>query len=213
MDDQRFDAFTRAFAAGVTRRAAVRRLAAGFAGLGLTAVSHGQSAAAPNDCAVFCADQPGPRGAQCRQVCKKCTGGPPAVCFDASSGSFSCRDLQADPNNCGGCDAICTEPFSACAGGSCACPSGTVACGGGCVRTCGHGEVFIQANCTCRSCAELAGSATCNEVGDCPTGGALDTCQNGCCCVSAGSTALGCLPNSPAPSCCSGMCGSDGRCA
>jgi hypothetical protein len=31
--------------------------------------------------------------------------------------------------------------------------------------------------------------------------------------VSGGSTKLSCTPNSPVPSCCSGMCGSDGSCA
>jgi hypothetical protein len=31
-----------------------------------------EAQAAPNRCAVLCADQPGARGAACRQVCKQC---------------------------------------------------------------------------------------------------------------------------------------------
>jgi hypothetical protein len=197
MEDQRFDAITRAFATGVNRRAILRRLAVGVSGIGLTAISRRQSFAAPSDCAVRCADQPGARGAQCRQVCKKCADGPTAVCFDASSGSFTCRDIQHDPANCGGCDAVCKAPRTACAAGSCTCPFGTV---------------FVEATDTCRSCAQLSLPA-CSENSPCPTGGAATACQNGCCCVPSGSQALGCLAGSPVPSCCTGMCGSNGRCA
>ena len=197
MDDQRFDAITRAFAAGSNRRAILRRLAVAVSGIGLTATSRGQASAAPNECAVRCADQPGARGAQCRQVCKQCAGGPSAVCLDASSGSFTCQDLQGNPNNCGGCGAVCEPPRTACAAGSCTCPFGTV---------------FVQAAGTCSTCAQVTLPA-CSENSPCPTGGAATACQNGCCCVPSGSQALGCIAGSPVPSCCTGMCGSSGRCA
>lgn len=195
MDSQRFDDITRAFATEFNRRAILRPLVAGLVGFGLTAINR-EIAAAPNDCAVFCADQPGARGAECRQVCKKCAGGPPAVCFNESRGSFACFDVQSDPDNCGSCGTVCEAPRTACANGSCACPPGTA---------------FIQATGICRSCAELLG--TCAEASDCGTGGGDRACQNGCCCVPAGSTSLGCVPGVPVPNCCSGMCGANGRCA
>jgi hypothetical protein len=198
MDDQRFDAITRAFASGSNRRAILRRLAVAVSGIGLTAISRRQASAAPNECAVRCADQPGARGAQCRQVCKQCAGGPPAVCLDASSGSFTCQDLQGDPKNCGGCGAVCEPPRSACLGGSCACPPETV---------------FIEPLGICRSCADV--TATCDANRPCSPGGAATTCQNGCCCVPSGSGGLGCARNvtTPAAQCCSGVCGGpEGRC-
>lgn len=211
MDDRQFDEVTRALATGISRRTVLRRLGVGVVGLGLAAIGRRTSRAAPTACAVFCADQPGARGAQCRQTCKACAGGPSAVCFNPVTSSFSCKDLENDPTNCGGCGQVCEEPFLACVSGECACPPGTRTCGGQCVETCAIGEAFIQASCTCRACSELLG--VCSTASDCGTGGAADTCQNGCCCVSAGNTALGCLPNNPAPLCCSGMCGSNGRCA
>jgi hypothetical protein len=196
VDSQRFDDITRSLATAVNRRAILQRFAAGLAGVGLTGISRGQSSAAPSDCAVFCADQPGARGAQCRQVCKKCADGPRATCFDDSTGSFTCLNVQGDADNCGSCRAKCAEPRTVCAGGSCVCPSGTV---------------FIEATGICRSCTELLGR--CATAGDCGTGGGDRACQNGCCCVPAGSLSLGCVPGTPVPNCCSGMCGSNGRCA
>jgi len=211
MESQRFDEIAKALAAGASRRTVVRRLFAGIAGVGLTTATGTATGAAPSDCNVFCADQPGARGAQCRQTCKKCTDGPASLCFDSSTNSFSCKDMQADPLNCGGCDNICEAPFSACANGSCVCPAGTVLCGGDCIGTCGFGEVFIEALCECRDCSLLGGR--CSDETTCPVGGAVDTCQNGCCCVSAGSLSLGCTPNTPQPLCCSGRCNDAGRCA
>ncbi len=198
MDDQRFDAITRVFATGANRRAILRHLTVAMSGIGLTAINRGQASAAPSECAVRCADQPGARGAQCRQVCKKCAGGPPAVCFDASSGSFTCRDLQNDPANCGSCDAVCEVPLTACAAGSCACPFGT--------------EFFPPTN-SCRPCGNVP--ETCRENSDCPQGSAFKTCQNGCCCAPSGSGGVGCAIGGTlfTPACCSGVCGGpQGRC-
>lgn len=50
-----------------------------------------EAQAAPNPCAVLCADQPGARGAQCRQVCKRCVPGGGSVCF-TQSGVICCPE-------------------------------------------------------------------------------------------------------------------------
>ena len=120
MDDGQFDTLARSFAAGRDRRSFVGALVAGLGGALSLAVGpsagaarkrHGKAtrrqvtkeAKGPDPCAVFCADQPGARGAQCRHACKGC-GSAACLRFDEASGSFRC----------------CSE-IEACVNGSCVC--------------------------------------------------------------------------------------------
>lgn len=212
MDEQRFDDLTRALAAGLSRRAILRRIGTGIAGFGLLGAGRGVADAAPSPCNVFCADQPGPRGAQCRQTCKACAGGPEATCFDASTNSFTCLDIDNDASHCGGCGLICEAPYSACSGGECVCPAGTLACSsGGCLEDCGFGAIPNLLTCTCLTCDQVGSSDTCGDTAECQSG---QVCANGCCCLPAGSLDEPCgTPNQPSTACCSGMCGPDGYCA
>ena len=150
MDSQRFDAITRAFATGTSRRAVLRRLGAGLAGFGLVATGRGLAAAAPSACASFCADQPGARGAQCRQTCKACTGGPAATCFNAATGSFTCEDILTDEANCGGCGNVC---LTTCRNGTCCIATGQPLPGG-----CAPGAADL---CCSRSCGPRPSEGIC----------------------------------------------------
>jgi hypothetical protein len=105
MDGARFDDLTRVLAAGTDRRRFVRGLAAGLAG---ALTLGGRSAGAgPSPCAVRCAGEPGAGGAQCRQTCNACAGGPASVCYDAATGAFTCENIANDLANCGGCGIVC----------------------------------------------------------------------------------------------------------
>jgi hypothetical protein len=124
MDDGQFDTLARSFAAGRDRRSFVGAMVAGLGGALSLAVGpsagaarkrHGKAkhrqvtneAKGPDPCAVFCADEHGARGAQCRQACKAC-GAAACLRFDEASGSFRC---------CG--------DNAACVNGSCACTFAT----------------------------------------------------------------------------------------
>lgn len=77
--------------------------------------------------------------------------GCPAGSADCSG---TCRDLQADPSNCGACGAAMCAVGSMCASGSCACQPGLTACLGTCVDT--------------RGTAAACGG--CGDMFQCPTG-------------------------------------------
>lgn len=213
MDDQRFDDLARTLAVGVDRRSILRRIGAGIAALGLLGAARSVVDAAPSPCNVLCADQPGPRGAQCRQTCKACAGGPEAVCYDEVTKSFTCISITDDPSNCGGCGVVCAETYTACSGGQCVCPAGTLTCsGGGCLGACSPGTIPNGITCSCRACENIGSSSgLCVVDSDCTNLG--EACPNGCCCQPAGSLEHGCSANQPDTTCCSGMCGPDGLCA
>jgi hypothetical protein len=188
MDGQRFDEITRALVVGTSRRTVLRRLGAGIAGIGLAVVGRGLTAA-PNECAVLCADQPGARGAQCRQTCKRCGGGPAATCFDDSTASFTCVDILSDPNNCGACANAC-QGAPICANGVCGacnnpgtCAVGFPSCGMdpncACLETSsGTGFCFTRGNAGCRNACP-------NGQSDCQPGELcfVNTCCGGPTCI------------------------------
>jgi len=193
MDGSRFDDITRALAAGASRRAVLRRLGAGLAGVGLAAAGRGAARAAPSPCAAFCADQPGARGAQCRQACRACAGGPAATCLNAATGSFACTDLLTDEANCGACGAACgagetCQDAVCCATTVCGptcCDAGQDACllNQSCAETCTPTGAACPQGCGCFPSVEgpyhciASGNPTCDDIpqvcsstADCPPG-------------------------------------------
>jgi hypothetical protein len=156
VDNERFDDIARALASGVNRRTLLTRLGAGFASLGFLRLGVSGVDAAPHPCNVFCADQPGPRGAQCRQTCKQCEHGPTGMCFNADTGSFTC---------CGGGD-ICLDNAS-CAQTcdpqrSNVCPAG---CGCTSFQSAEGGFHCIQTDLPCETLGSI-----CSATRDCPQG-------------------------------------------
>jgi len=142
MDDGHFDTLARSLAAGRDRRSFVGTLVAGLGGsLSLALVpsagaarkrhekaKHRQvtnEAKGPDSCAVRCADQPGARGAQCRQACKAC-GAAACLRFDQASGSFRC---------CGD-NAACVDGSCACTFATCPAADGSTVCCANELQTC-----------------------------------------------------------------------------
>jgi hypothetical protein len=98
----------------------------------------------------------------------ECTGG--KVCCGAS-----CKNLDTDPTNCGGCGSQCAEG-EACVNGTCECSPGVscnlnqACCGGVCVDT-------LSDDNNCGSCGNTCdGGYSCNN-GECNCGG--EVCQGG----------------------------------
>lgn len=143
MDGPRFDDITKRLSAGASRRRVVKGLAGGIAAAGLAAVTRGTAGAGPSPCAAFCADQPGARGAQCRQACRACGGDLARVCQDPTSHQFTCcgGDTTCLPVNGerGGSGGVCcaTPLLHNCTTdqGECGCTESTV-CPGTCAGTC-----------------------------------------------------------------------------
>lgn len=121
-------------------------------------VGRGTVGAAPDECAVFCADQLGPRKAQCRQTCKACAGGPASNCFNASTGSFTCADT--DPNNCGACGNRCNEGVD-CADGTC-----SVCAADACPSECSW-EVTVDGTAVCYNGTASTSFQPCTSSADC----------------------------------------------
>jgi hypothetical protein len=166
MDGQRFDRATRALATGISRRHVLRGLGGALLGTALATRVRGEGAEAarkpgPDPCAAYCAGEPGPRGAQCRQACKAC-GGPssPGFCQDETTSAYVCCEdgLQCFlawteegriPACCAEAGQVCQDaswqPYCCPDGEYCAehdlcCPSGITACFDVCTddHLCGH---------------------------------------------------------------------------
>lgn len=120
----------------------------------------------------------------------------------------------------GGACVTSTNAPGVCQNGQCACTPKTcatagVACGSipdGCGGELDCGACPGGQYCNFNQCH-------CNFYGGCPSTGCAgladdptSICLDGCCCIVDGSTAWTCVPG-PSPLCCSGLCGSDGRCA
>jgi hypothetical protein len=145
MDGTRFDSAARAIATGTSRRAVLRGLIAGIAGV-LTAKALPASAAAiplgdycnfDVECVSHgicqggicrCASGFKPCGTQCipsTQTCLVCgAGGPIKPC------SGGCTDTRSDRNNCGYCGNTCGIK-QICSNSHC-CPQGKIWCDGVC---------------------------------------------------------------------------------
>ncbi len=112
MDGRHFDRLTKDLATSSNRRRLLRGLTAGVAGVVGLARGATVTEAAPNECAVACAGQPGARGAACRQACKKC-GSLQNVCGNYVTGQYECCARQGC---CADCDRFTCRQFC--------CPSG-----------------------------------------------------------------------------------------
>ena len=129
MDNNRFDAFTKALATGASRRVLLRRLGAGLAGVTLAEGGRGASRAAPNACAGFC-DQlfdEGPGQATCKQVCESCPGGVARLCVATTEGvptGVTCCSSRAVC--CAG--GACCSHYGACCGSTCCERLGDICC-------------------------------------------------------------------------------------
>lgn len=107
-----------------------------------------------NDCAAFCNDiyPPGPERGACvsaaargepGNLCAACEGDPNRLCGGA------CRDIQNDPDHCGGCNQPCASDDADCAGvcrgGQCVYPGTDAACGP--AATCADGTATSRGQC------------------------------------------------------------------
>lgn len=152
MDPNRFDAIARQLGKARSRRGMLKALgAATLSAVGLAGGNPGATAAPGGNstCAHFCTTvfPPGPGRGQCVSdaahgtgSCYACGANPANYCNGA------CTDVMSDPNNCGGCDKVCSAPANAtatCTNGVCnhtstdACDGGLTSCSDGCVDTSG----------------------------------------------------------------------------
>ncbi len=177
MDDRQFDRLTQRLASGLDRRTLAAALGAALAGVGLAA---GGDAADAKGKGKRHRGKPGGHGgkqsnhgghdrrsghhdhASGGQVVspskKKCKNG-------TTKCGKKCRDLSADPANCGACGHACASGegcvSSACTGG---CGAGQTRCGGSCVNTQTDGA-------NCGGCGHACGSGQSCQGGQCQTAG------------------------------------------
>jgi hypothetical protein len=142
MDGPQFDDIARAVGTSTSRRGVLRRLGVGLVGLGgalnLAVAQPGgaerkhqrvrtqaKGTKGPDQCAQLCADQPGARGAGCRQACKTCAGGAASFCFDPTNRTCGCAAGTGTycPTSAG------TTTCATCLNSGAACPDGCVADG------------------------------------------------------------------------------------
>ena len=75
-----------------------------------------------------------------------------------------CSNTQADPSNCGRCQATCASPVTTCLAGQCACPqAGDIDCGTACV------DAQSDPN-NCGACGTVCGSGASCQAGTCACG-------------------------------------------
>jgi hypothetical protein len=132
----------------------------------------------------------------------------------AACDGFGCLDVQADPNNCGGCGLSCLSGY--CESGACLpCPTGTTACFGACVdeqtdnNNCGACDDICPAGAPCQGgiCQCLVAGETVSNGLCCPIG--QTGCDNACVDEQADPDSCGaCFARCPAamPMCKDGAC-------
>lgn len=181
MDERRFDSLTRVLATEGTRRGVLRGVAGGLAAAVGAAFGRRTAGAAPNTCAVGCANLPGPQKAACKQACRQCGGDFSQVCVAEGpfgpTGFVCCPEGTFCIGGVGQCCPVGTEPCFGPGGVFACCPEGTF-CDfdtGTCVEitltVCPTGE-------TAENCA--AGVTTDCAEGACAL---VDDVDNGCTCV------------------------------
>jgi cysteine-rich repeat protein len=168
----RLDDLARDLASGtISRRTALRRLAAGALGIGL--------AAAPSALAEELERGSCPKNRRCGKKCcakgAKCKNGKCKCKAGKTKCGKECADLTSDPKHCGTCDNTC-DPGRACVGSQC--------------EQCSESEECPQPDfdCQLKVCAdgfcgttqapagtECQGTGTCDENGTC----ILTTCGDG----------------------------------
>ena len=117
MDGQRFDHITKSLAIGKSRRNLLKSLVGSLAAAGVVTAGREQTLAAPDQCSVACASEPGPRKAACKQACKEC-GGRQNVCSTFSS--FTCCPGAAEgTSQC--CYNRATDAYVCCVGRNSCC--------------------------------------------------------------------------------------------
>src|SRR5262245_25376766 len=112
MDTLQFDKLTKSLAATRSRRQFLRGALGGAVAAAL-ALRGRDTRAAPSACAVFCADQPGPRKASCKQACRRCNNEPERVCQNFETGQFTCcpeGDICAEGICCASVEQLCFGP-------------------------------------------------------------------------------------------------------
>jgi len=167
---KQFDELSKVLARDISRREALRRLAAGLTAMALSGLGVRRVEAAPNPCAVFCSQffPPGPARAACKQACQRCGGDVSRVCFGATNAVCCAPDAVCCISPSGA--ATCCAPEENCMNGECTLVTCTE--GGICPGTffpCG-GSAGIS--CTCLSSVE--GDVQCVDVG-------LDFCAQPAC--------------------------------
>jgi len=180
-----FDELSKALAAGISRREALRRIGSGLVGATLAALGLGKADAAPNPCSVFCSKNfpPGPARAACLQACRQCGADVSRVCFGATN-AICCAPDSSCCNSSTGSAFCCPEHGNCCGDGCCSAgqncclgSSGFFCCEGECCgdNCCGPGTFCQDGQCipqgTCLSeticgqsfsiCGQGAGGLVC----------------------------------------------------
>src|SRR5262249_51080254 len=176
-----WDEFSKMLAEPVPRRESLRRLGIVLAGAVLSPLGRATArAGGPDPCRSFCKCRNKSQQNACLAACNACKGNTSNLC--GSCGSYVCRDLLNDFDNCSACGHICQQPgrneSGACVNGKCvyACVDSAVRCNGACT--------FLDSDPNnCGTCGNVCGGATpyCSE-GKCVTCEAVGqtTCNGSC---------------------------------
>ncbi|MDX6587040.1 MAG: hypothetical protein QOI31_1513 [Solirubrobacterales bacterium] len=152
MGTGRFDELARGLASGeISRRSALRRLAAGAIGIGVATAPAGVAEAMGGGCPsgrIKCKGKCCPANARCKNGKCKCKSG-------FTKCGKKCVDVQTSPKHCGGCGHACGSD-EVCVDGVCA----AQVCSPGQTQSCYSGPGGTAGVGICQ-----AGTETCNEQG------------------------------------------------